>query len=374
MSEDWTARNAAAVTAANRLFAWPFIAAAMASDALAAQARMAVRLIEGIANEERPGTLEWSAPCHIRLELPTMDLCDFSRGNQATPALVCAPFALHDAAIVDLAPGHSLIEALSRQGRDRLFVTGWRSATPDMRLMTIDSYLADLNVAVDEIGPPADLIGLCQGGWLALVYAARFPHKVRRLVLAGAPIDSEAAPSTISAAAHTLPFGFFDEMSRLGDGRALGRDAMLLWERALQPTDAAAALQAEPEDEAERTALLERFRRWSEAVVDLPGPFYCQAVQWLFKENRLACGRFVALGREIDLAEFRHPLFLLAAHDDEVVPPAQLLALQRLAGTRPQDIRVLTAPGGHLSLFLGADSLRGPWTEIALWLAQESST
>jgi pimeloyl-ACP methyl ester carboxylesterase len=54
-------------------------------------------------------------------------------------------------------------------------------------LRTIDSYLSDLNVAVDDIGPPVDLIGLCQGGWLSLVYAARFAGKVRRLVLAGAP-------------------------------------------------------------------------------------------------------------------------------------------------------------------------------------------
>ena len=74
-------------------------------------------------------------------------------------------------------------------GRSRVFVTDWRSATPEMRYFTIDSYLADLNVAVDQLGPPVDLIGLCQGGWLALVYAARFPTKVRRLVLVGAPID-----------------------------------------------------------------------------------------------------------------------------------------------------------------------------------------
>jgi pimeloyl-ACP methyl ester carboxylesterase len=50
---------------------------------------------------------------------------------------------------------------------------------------------------VDDIGPPVDLIGLCQGGWLSLVYAARFPGKVRRLVLAGAPIgrDGRAVPT-----------------------------------------------------------------------------------------------------------------------------------------------------------------------------------
>jgi poly(3-hydroxyalkanoate) synthetase len=44
-----------------------------------------------------------------------------------------------------------------------------------------------------------------------------------------------------------------------------------------------------------------------------------QVVEHLFKENRLATGRFVALGRRVDLSELRCLLFLLAARDDDVV-------------------------------------------------------
>ena len=77
-------------------------------------------------------------------------------------------------------------------------MTDWRSASPDMRFLAIDNYLADLNVLVDELGGYVDLIGLCQGGWLALTYAARFPLKVRKLVLAGAPIDVAAGTSRLS--------------------------------------------------------------------------------------------------------------------------------------------------------------------------------
>jgi poly(3-hydroxyalkanoate) synthetase len=373
MSEDAPARDTAALAAATRLLAWPFIATALAGDAMAEQARIAARLIGG-APDEPAARPEWSAPNRVRLELATMDLRDFSRTGEGVQVLVCAPFALHGADIVDLAPGHSLVETLASQGCGRLFVTDWRSATPEMRLLTIDSYLADLNVAVDEIGAPADLIGLCQGGWMALVYAARFPGKVRRLVLAGAPVDTRAAPSPIASAARHVPLGVFDEIVRLGDGRLLGCDALQLWEPALQSADVAAALQVSRDRDFDRNYLVERFRRWSAAVVDLPGPLYRQAVLWLFRENRLAAGRFVALGRTVDLGAVRHPLFLLAAHDDEVVPPAQLFALQRLAGTRPADIRMLTVAGGHLSLFLGADTLRDAWIPVAHWLVQDSST
>ena len=46
-----------------------------------------------------------------------------------------------------------------------------------------------------EIGPPVDLVGLCQGGWMALVYAARFPGKVRIRCVS----DRQLTPETSAA-------------------------------------------------------------------------------------------------------------------------------------------------------------------------------
>jgi poly-beta-hydroxyalkanoate depolymerase len=62
-----------------------------------------------------------------------------------------------------------------------------------------------------------------------------------------------------------------------------------------------------------------RLRDWYASTLGLPGAHYLQVVEHLFKENRLATGRFVALGRRVDLSELRCLLFLLAARDDDVV-------------------------------------------------------
>ena len=122
--------------------------------------------------------LDWTTPNTVALQLQSMQLRKFSQANATQPpVLICAPYALHSALIADFARDHSLVEALQRYGMRRLYVTDWRSATPDMRQLSIDNYLADLNVAIDEIGAPVDLVGLCQGGWLSLVYAARFPAR-----------------------------------------------------------------------------------------------------------------------------------------------------------------------------------------------------
>jgi poly(3-hydroxybutyrate) depolymerase len=72
-------------------------------------------------------------------------------------------------------------------------------ATDDMKDLDIDSYLAELNVAIDDLGGRVKLVGLCQGGWMSAMAAARFPKKVDALVLAGAPIDTDAGDGPSSA-------------------------------------------------------------------------------------------------------------------------------------------------------------------------------
>jgi poly(3-hydroxyalkanoate) synthetase len=349
------------------LFLWPLRAA---GEVAAAQAGGFAQLMAAAyASPSRPAKPAWTTANRVRLDLPTMELRDFSTASSGVPTLVCAPFALHGATLADFAPGHSLVQTLAGNGCPRIFVTDWRSATRDMRLLTIDDYLAELNVAVDEIGAPVDLVGLCQGGIMALIYAARFPAKVRKLVVAGAPVDVEAGSSLLSLTARHLPVAVFDEVVRLGDGRVLGQRVIDLWRPAIHGADGAAALQDEASE-----ALMRRFHEWFEWTVDLPGAYYHQAVLWLFKENRLAAGRLTALGRRVDLGRVHHPVFLLAGRDDELVAIDQLLATRRLVGTPSDRIETVVEPCNHLALFIGARSLAGGWTRAARWLAQSSST
>lgn len=51
----------------------------------------------------------------------------------------------------------------------------------------IGNYLSELDICVDELGGRVNLAGMCQGGWLGAMYAARFPDKVNTLDLRRLP-------------------------------------------------------------------------------------------------------------------------------------------------------------------------------------------
>jgi poly(3-hydroxyalkanoate) synthetase len=256
-------------------------------------------------------------------------------------------------------------------GLRNVFVTDWRSASPEMRFFSIDSYLADLNVAVDELGGCANLIGVCQGGWMALVYAARYPSKIRGLVLAGAPVDINAGESELSRVAHSVPTSVFKQLVELGDGRVRGAHLLQVWKHPPLEPEAIHGLLQVPDDitTPRSLRLITLFREWHARPIDLPGTYYLQVVQWPYKDNQLATGRFAALGRPIDLSIVRGPIFLLAARDDEIVAPEQLLAARHLVGSKECQIRTEIVACTHLGLFLGASTLLHTWSKIARWLA-----
>lgn len=353
-------------------FFWPALWAASAGEA----ARVTAQFMAGAALPEAdpaPREPQGATPSTRVLDLRAVRLHAYDDpGRVGVPALICAPLALHGAVVADLAPNHSLVAALRGAGVGPLFLADWRSATADMAFLGIDDYLATLNVLVDHIGGPVDLIGLCQGGWLSLVFAARFPEKVRRLVIVGTPVDPMAQPSELSTMARATPLSVFQGFVEAGRGRVLGRTIAGFWGAdALDPVDVCRALQVPDSPAAVRDiALAAAFDAWNGWTIDLPGTYYIEVIDKLYKHNDLVDGRFVALGQAVDLSRLRLPIYALAGADDDVVAPAQVLAVSRLVGTPPENLRCVTVPGGHLSLFMGRATLEGPWRDIAAWLKQ----
>ena len=314
-----------------------------------------------------------ATPNRIRLDLRTMFLRDYGDPGRF-PTVVDAPYAGHTAMIADYHKGQSLIETLLANGVGHVALTDWKSATEDMKDFDIDNYLAELVVAIDDLGGRVNLIGLCQGGWLCAMAAARFPDKVNSLVLAGAPLDMDAGDGPIKRMVHELPLSFYEELVALGGGVMKGEFMLRGW-KDMHPAQNYVQEHIDLYENMDDPAYLEKeeiFKSWYENPIDLPGRWYLQAISQLFKENRLAKGEFVGLGRKLSLRSITCPVFLLAGARDDITTPEQVLDAAKYLGTPQDHIVSETVPGGHIGLFMGARTLSERWPKIARWIAMQS--
>ncbi len=316
----------------------------------------------------------WSTRNRTILDTPTMQLRLFGAEHSQIPTLIVAPYAGHTSTIVDLRKEQSLVAELIKDRVGTLAVTDWKSATNVMKDYSIDNYLSDLNKAVNELGGFVNLIGLCQGGWLSAMYAAKFPKKVNTLVLAGAPIDTDAGQGAIKKFAHTYPQYFFDELVSINGGLMRG-DYILNGFKSMHPykhyLEKYADLYLHVDDDA-YIKRFESFERWYEHTIDLPGRFYLQAVSDLFRYNKLFKGDFIGLGRRLDLHDISCPVFLLGGKSDDITPPEQVLNAANVLGTDKKEIKKMTVESGHIGLFMGSKTLRIAWPKIAKWINERS--
>ncbi len=354
---------------------WPFAAAIELGEEGMALFQDNLRYVGEVQEIAAPPEPDWGTSNHVLADLNTMRLRDFSRATPGVgelPILIDAPYAGHSSTIADYDKGQSLVETLLDCGLARILVTDWKSATEAMKDFDIDIYLADLNVAVDTLGGRVHLIGLCQGGWLSAMFAARFPGKVATLVLAGSPIDTAAGNGAIKKLAHELPLSFYEEMVAAGGGRMLGKFMLAGW-KSMNPEQQYLGKYLELYEHIEDKSYIKRtehFERWYENPIDLPGRWYLQAITELFKENRLAKGTFVALGQTISLGDIKVPLYLLAGESDDITTQDQVFNAEELVGTPKHEIVKKLVPGGHIGLFMGSQTLQHVWPEIGAWIKQ----
>jgi pimeloyl-ACP methyl ester carboxylesterase len=278
-----------------------------------------------------------ATPNAPRLDLRTMVLREYGRPG-GIPTLVDAPHAGHTAMIADYHKGESPVETLLANGIDHVLPTDWKSATEEMKDLEIDNYLAEIVVAIDDLGGRANLAGRCQGGWISAMIAARFPEKVNSLVLAGAPIDTDAGSGVYQA--HGPRVVCF--VLRGAGGSRRRADEGQVHASGLEEHAPGTALHSGSHRSVRahrRVCLSGPKRRRSRAgtrnPIDLPGRWYLQVITQLFKENRLAKGEFIGLGRRLNLHNITCPVYLLAGADDDITTPEGALAADRSVAWSP---------------------------------------
>jgi len=344
----------------------------MGEEALELSSNNLKFLDEVIKTEIEKPAPKWTTPSKVIYDLHTFTLRDFSNQepNDEIPVIILPPYAGHTSVIVDFNTNQSLVESLIKNGINRVLVVDWKSATEEMKDYDVDNYLAELHIAICDIGGRVHLIGICQGGWFASIYAARFPACIASIVLAGAPIDTQAGNGQIKKMVKKIPFIFYELLVKSGGGLLKG-SYMLNGFKNMHPQeqyiDKYIDLYKHINDE-EYVKRTERFSSWYESTINLPGRWYLQVIKELFKENKFVKGEFIALGKKVNPKTITCPLYLIAGEEDDITPQDQVFNAQKYFGTPADLIKKDLAKGGHIGLFMGIHALADNWLRIAKWI------
>jgi polyhydroxyalkanoate synthase len=278
-------------------------------------------------------------------------------------ALVNRPYML------DLQPDRSLIRALAARGLD-VYLVDWGYPDRGDSHLSLDDYVnRHLGACIDHVrathGVSAvNLLGVCQGGTLALCHAALHPGRVRNLITMVTPVDFHTGDNLLSAWVRKVDVDRMVEV--LGNVPGTLLNAAFI---ALMPLRLTLRKYAGLADIAADRAALENFlrmERWIHDSPDQAGTAFREFVRGLFQENRLLKGGLQIGGNVVDPGKITCPILNVYALQDHLVPPAASRALEGLTGSR--DYSAFEFDGGHIGVYVSRSAQELLPRTIAEWL------
>jgi poly(3-hydroxybutyrate) depolymerase len=314
---------------------------------------------EHLLTVEKP---DWQSENTVVLETEAFKLRQFSPKVAGPSILIMSPQAGHHSCIADYAlPNQSLVQLCKEVTGRAVYAVEWKSADLSRRHETIDDLVSQVSQCVAAIGDGIVMIGLCQAGWLATIYASLYPDKVLALMLGGAPIDFTAGGGKIQDMAQNLPMSFYSALVNMGCGVMDGRFIVTGFKN-MNPYDRYVGDYLELFANINDPRMVERsrrFRSWYEHTQNVAGAWYLQAVYELFKKNKLVRGELKVMGTCVSLKNINCPVVLIAGAEDDITPPAQLL---NMADHVCCEVTTMVIPEcGHIGLFIKPQALQGYW-------------
>ena len=313
---------------------------------------------------------KWNSRNEVVLAAPFALLRDFSVGDDdVVPTLVFPPLAGHASCIIDK-KDQSQLQLCLTMGLTKLYSFDWLSATTATKDTTEADRLDFITRAADLIAGPEgkiNVVGDCQGGWEATLWAALHPERVNTLTVAGAPIDTSAGDGLAKKLMPILiPRGniaLYKAMVKAYGGIWPGINSVMGFV-AMHPAAHVAEhlkVYAHVHDR-EYLDHFSDFYDWYLYPIDLPGQLYLWAVEHLFVRNELFKGELEVAGKTVSLRSITCPVFLLGGEEDDITPWQQVHNMRYAVGSSL--VRWHLAPGGHIGLFIGRQSQAEYWTPI----------
>jgi polyhydroxyalkanoate synthase len=276
----------------------------------------------------------------------------------------------------DLRRGSSLAESLISLGYPTYLVDyGWiRFSDRDLGL---EHWVEDvIPAAVDAVladggAERVQIVGWCLGGIMSLLSVADGRVPAAAVAMVASPFDF--ARVRLMAPVRRLA-GITGGALGTALYRALGGAPSPLVRLGFQLTSIDRYLtkplwMAQNLDDREALAQTEAVDRFMANMIAYPGRTFGQLYHQFFRVNELSGGRLTLRDRVIDLARVEAPVLAVAGRGDVLAPRP---AVHHVGNLLPNslEVRLETAPGGHLGVLTGGAAEATTWRYIDEFLLE----
>ena len=308
----------------------------------------------------------------IVLSKPFGDLKKFVReGVENQPKLlIVAPMSGHFATLL-----RGTVERMLQSAE--VYITDWHDAklVPTAAgKFDLDDYVDYLVAFLEEIGPGAHMLAVCQPSvpsyaTVALMSADRHPCRPKTLAMMGGPVDTREAPTAVNTLATQRPFAWFEQNviatvpgMHPGAGRKVypgflqlsGFMSMNLGNHMLSHWEMFKHLVRGDGESADATkTFYDEYR----SVCDMTAEFYLQTIDVVFQNHKLPKGEYFHRGRAVDPGAITDVgLLAIEGEKDDISGLGQTRAALTLATNLPEaKKRYLMAESvGHYGIFNGS--------------------
>ncbi|CAN5239583.1 class III poly(R)-hydroxyalkanoic acid synthase subunit PhaC [soil metagenome] len=331
------------------------------------------KLVNGYDNLVNAGEVDVATtPKELVFKVDKVKLYRYKRDSPATikTPLIISYALVNRFDMMDIQPDRSFIRNLLNLGLD-IYMIDWGYPTRADKDVTMDDYVNwFLNDIVDFVRKSHDvksinLLGVCQGGTLSLIYAALNPQKIKNLITLVTPVDFSTNDGLLFRWSKDINFDRLVDTYGTIPGEFLNNGFSML--KPMMKVNKYMNVVETMQDKGKMMNFL-RMEKWINDSPDQSGECFRQFMKDLYQENKLFKGELEVGGEKVSLKNISMPLLNIYAAEDHLVPPAATIPLNDLVGTKDKELYKF--PGGHIGVFVGSRSQKELAPAVAKWLKQ----
>lgn len=324
---------------------------------------------------ESAGFAPKETPYRVVYKETGLTLRSYGDATQDGPTILIVPAPIKRAYIWDLAPEVSVVRRCLQHGM-RVYLTEWTPVTAGQNFGLADYADRLLAACLDAIASDAGedqvvLAGHSLGGTLSAIFSCLHPQRIRNLVLLEAPLHfAEDAGRFAPMVAATPDTHFIEEHFDCVPGSFLNAVSVAAapfefqWQRLIDMSFCTS----------NRDALVNHMRveRWMHDEFAMPGKFFTEIVERLYREDHLMQGELCIAGKTIGPRDLDVPLLNVVDPRSKVIPPQSIIPFHEAAAGSSKKLLEYQGDVGigiqHVGVLVGTNAHATLWPEIFDWL------